>query len=202
MQLTNRFSIFIPFLLSLAACSGSDEEMGGLDDPETVAKIQDAKSLPAVQGLPGGVAILDVVLDAAAMPSAPAAARVGTASYSGSMLATNTEIAAKGDLALSANFDSGNLTGSVTNVTSHDVESGQIEELDGTLNITGTIDTDGLTANLNGSLTSEEYGTQGVSGQFEGDFRGADADVVAGVGELDVEGDGPMDAVFVADRID
>ncbi|MDR5651107.1 hypothetical protein [Ruixingdingia sedimenti] len=53
---------------------------------------------------------------------------------------------------------------------------------------------------MTGTIFGEKDEPLAVSGQFEGDFRGADAEVVAGVGELDVERDETMDAVFVANR--
>ena len=70
----------------------------------------------------------------------------------------------------------------------------------GALTVAGTITADGLTASMTGTIFGEKDEPLAVSGQFEGDFRGADAEVVAGVGELDVERDETMDAVFVANR--
>ncbi|QPM90065.1 HupA family protein [Pseudooceanicola algae] len=165
--------------LGLAACSSSDDDMSEVDLPAKYDYLE------------GFVA----AVEDDSLAHADAGMMTGTATLSGALEVSDVGegLAALGDLDLSADFTSGTLTGSVTDVGLYDEDTQELDtSLAGALNVAGTISGSGLAATAIGTLSDDEdhaldLHLDGSFYDYEGDLA-TYGDVTGTIDGEDVEG--------------
>lgn len=134
--------------LTLAACGGSSSSVAGGSDTDLPERYNSFESFVAAA-------------ESNSLEEASAAMMSGTATMSGAIGIDNVDeegtLDALGDLALTANFTGGTVTGSANNFALYDQDTQAVEmALGGSLAVNGTISGSGMTAEANGTLTDDE----------------------------------------------
>ncbi|EKE71966.1 MULTISPECIES: hypothetical protein [Roseobacteraceae] len=133
--------------LSLAACGGSSVD-GDMSDTDLPTKYDSLEGLVASA-------------EAGDLDPASGAMMTGTATMSGALgvgdLGDDGNLEALGDLALTADFTGGTVTGTADNFALYDQDTQAVEaELSGSLTINGSITGTGMTADADGTLNDGE----------------------------------------------
>lgn len=153
--------------LTLAACAGSSSDDSTTEDANLPAQYQDLEGL------------VDAVEDDS-LEEASASMMTGTAQLSGAMeisdLGEDGELVALGDLALTADFTGGTVTGTADAFSIYVDATNEVEtDLDGSLAINGSITGTSLTATAGGTLSDDEdhivdMAMDGTFYDYEGDL--------------------------------
>lgn len=168
--------------LALAGCGGSG---GHTIDPNPTGDLSYAAKLAtraiAEEGdrVPVGSygrEILDGVIATSTAPVPDSAVLVGTGDYSGGIIVLGSNDAIiTGNIDLGVDFDAGSLDGRISNL--FDVDD-QVS-IGGSLNISGAVESAGLTGDIAGTVIAEGQNVD-VVGAMAGEFRGANAEYAAG----------------------
>jgi hypothetical protein len=132
------------------------------------------------------VALLENIRDTSEVtPNSDALA--GQASYTGGVIAPSTaeeNVSLLADLSMDVDFDDGSVNGAVSGLQTLG-EAGTVETVDGTASIDGTVTGNVLEADVDGQVSAGGVDAT-VVGAMAGEFRGTDADEVAGVTALNI----------------